>query len=389
MQTKPQAIGQRCQRGKRVRRRGTIIVLSAIMMVFMMALLAFAVDIGYVYVARDQLQRTADAAAISACWDLVDVSAPPGQSNTSAATAAAIASASQFAAYNTVLNSAPTLGSSDVTIGYLSNPSDPTVVMNTSGTNTPNAVTVRVQRANSRNGEVPFFFARTMGFVSQSLEAQATAALIYNVKGFTTPSDGSNLGMLPFALDKTTWDALIAGTGTDNWKMDSCNGSVTAGSDGVKECNLYPQGTGSPGNRGTVDIGSCSNSTADIARQIVNGISTSDLSHHGGKLELDATGKLYLNGDTGISAGVKDELASIIGEPRIIPIFQSVTGPGNNATYTIVQFAGVRIMEVKLTGSMSSKKVTIQPCNMISRGGIYSATPGTSSFIYSPVWLVR
>jgi hypothetical protein len=164
---------------------------------------------------------------------------------------------------------------------------------------------------------------------------------------------------------------------------------VTSGSDGVKECNLYPQGTGSPGNRGTVDIGSSNNSTADIARQIVYGISPSDLAYMGGELKFDTSGKLYLNGDTGISAGVKDELASIIGKPRIIPIFQSVTGPGNNASYTIVAFAGVRITNVKLTGSMSSKNVMIQPCKLIVTGGIVNPGAQTSWFVTSPAWLVR
>jgi hypothetical protein len=82
---------------------------------------------------------------------------------------------------------------------------------------------------------------------------------------------------------------------------------------------------------GTVDIGGANNSTADIARQIVYGISPQDFEALGHPLTLNNDGNLFLNGDTGISAGVKDELASIIGQPRIIPIFQQVHGPGNNA----------------------------------------------------------
>ena len=119
-------------------------------------------------------------------------------------------------------------------------------------------------------------------------------------------------------------------------------------------------------------------------------ISAEDLQYLGGSLQLDADGHLTLQGDPGISAGIKDELASIKGQPRIIPVFDQVTGPGNNARYRIVQFAGVRIMDVKLTGSMSSKRVTIQPANVLAVGGIPS--PGsnrTSRFVYSPVWLVR
>jgi hypothetical protein len=197
--------------------------------------------------------------------------------------------------------------------------------------------------------------------------------------------------MLPFALDEETWNNLVNyGIGNDQWKWKSDTGTITSGVDGIKEVNLYPQGTGSPGNRGTVDIGGANNSSADIARQIVNGVSADDMAFFpDGKLTFDSAGKLYLNGDTGISAGVKDELTSIIGQPRIMPIFRSVVSPGNNATYTIVKFCGVRILDVKLTGSMASKRVIIQPCNIVAKGGLPAPEQQTSNFVYSPVWLVK
>ena len=113
------------------------------------------------------------------------------------------------------------------------------------------------------------------------------------------------------------------------------------------------------------------------------------MSHMGGSIQFSADGTLHLNGDTGISAGVKDELAGIVGKTRFIPIFRSVTGPGNNADYTIVKFVGVRVLAVKLTGSTSSKYVMVQPANVIAKGAIYSSTGPTSDYVYSPVWLVR
>ena len=106
-------------------------------------------------------------------------------------------------------------------------------------------------------------------------------------------------------------------------------------------------------------------------------------------MELNDRGTLGLNGDTGISAGVKDELNSIRGKRRIVPVFSSVSGPGNNAQYTIVQFVGIRIMEVDLTGKSTSKRVIIQPATVKARGGIPSTSTNTSRFVYSPVWLVR
>lgn len=377
------------QRIVRRPRKGNILMLSAIMMVMMMAMLAFAVDIGYLCVAREELQRSADAAALAGAWELVDPEAPAGDRDYSDLGDNAYTSAGNFAALNPVLTQAPRVRVGDVKVGFMQNPTDSTASMDLSGLHAPNVVRVNLRRDGVQNDRVPLFFARFMGFDSAVAEAQATAALLTNFNGFQTPSDGSNLDLLPFALDLTTWTALLAGVGQDNFRWNAATNRLESGHDGILEVNLYPQGTGSPGNRGTVDIGSNNNSTADIARQILTGISSRDLSYHGGKLQFNSQGKLFLNGDTGISAGVKDELASIIGKVRIIPIFESVAGPGNNASYTIVQFAGVRILAVKLTGSNTTKNVMIQPANIVTKGAIPATTTGSSSFVYSPAWLIR
>jgi len=376
-------------RRRRQNRKGNVLALTAVMMVGMFAFLAFAVDLGYLHVARTELQRTADAAAIAATGDLIDTGALYGYSSPWYTALSARATASQYAWLNSVTTQHPTLAWDDVTIGYLANPFDPDSQLDPNSPNPPNAVRVCVRRTTDRNGEVPLFFARVLGFDSSAVEAEATGVLLNNLRGFRAPSSGENLDILPFALDLESWEDLLAGIGTDDWTWNSELEEVTSGPDGILEVNLFPQGTGSPGNRGTVDIGNNNNSTADIARQITDGVSAEDLEPHGGKLELDENGELLLNGDTGISAGMKDELASIKGKPRTILIFNDVSGPGNNAQYTIVQFAGIRIMDVKLTGKMSSKRVIVQPAIVVSQGGIPATSGQVSQFIYSPVWLVR
>jgi hypothetical protein len=370
------------------RRSGNILVMTLMMMVSVVALLAFAVDLGYVYLVNTEIQRSADAAALSSAWELLE-----GQVKPSITPQVAVAEATSSASLYTRLNKAggisPALGASDVKIGQLVDTREPNSSWVFSDPSRYNAVHVRVRRTDDQNREVPFFFARALGFDSVPLQAGATAVFLNNFRGFQVPSDGKNLDLLPFALDKDTWDDLMQGVGSDDWTWDAEHQQVVAGPDGILEVNLYPQGTGSPGNRGTVDIGDSNNSTCDISRQINEGVSPADLAHHGGKLEFDDNGQLPLNGDTGISAGVKDDLQAIRGKPRIIPIFSEVVGPGNNATYTIVKFAGIRIMEVKLTGKNSSKRVIIQPASVIIRGGIPSTQETTSSYVYSPVWLVR
>ncbi len=123
-----------------------------------------------------------------------------------------------------------------------------------------------------------------------------------NISGWHTPASGGNIQLLPYALDVDTWNAMLCGSGGDTYKWTESTGAVTTGNDGKREMNLFPQGTGSPGNRGTVDIGSSNNSTADIARQIVYGISPADLAYHGGEVKFNSCGYVNLNGDTGISA---------------------------------------------------------------------------------------
>ena len=138
-----------------------------------------------------------------------------------------------------------------------------------------------------------------------------------------------------------------------------------------------------------VDIGNPNNSTSDLARQIRNGISKEDLAWFGGTLKLGADGTLLLNGDTGLSASIKDDLTSIIGQPRAIPLFNRVAGNGNNAMYTVVGFAGIRIVHVKLTGSQNSKQVIIQPAYVVDDAAISTTGTGPSYFVYQPVRLSR
>jgi Flp pilus assembly protein TadG len=388
--TRPRLMSQ-ARYGRR-NRQGAILALAVFLMVFLVGMLAFSIDIGYLAASKSEMRRTADAAALAGCWQLID-SEVAGQ-NSIQAYESMVGSATQAAAQNSICNHATTLETAgdlrDIRDGYLASLS-PNAELSSNSDNPFRAVSVRVQKTKELNGQVPFYFAPVFGEFGREMTVEAIAAFATQIKGFKTPSNSSssNLNILPLALDQATWNTLLAGSGTDDYRYNQ-DGTVTSGADGVREVNLFPQETGSPGNRGTVDIGGNNNSTADIARQIVHGISADDLSDLGKPLILGEDGTMTLNGDTGISAGVKDELASIIGQPRCIPIFSTVSGNGNNANYTIVKWVGIRIMYVKLTGSMNSKKVIVQPAALIVRNAI--AGDGTrqwSDKIYSPVLLAQ
>ena len=365
---------------------GSITVQAAILMVVMLAVVALAVDVGTLYVGRTELQRTADASAMAAAWELLEAKATGKQVADGRLEALVRAQARQFARLNSKDVKRLNLGQEDVELGYMSNPSNPASSFQTGDTHKPNAVQVEVRRTEQQNGQLPLYFARILGFNKTSVTAKATAALNVNFNGFQAPSDGSNLPLLPFALDLETWNLLMAGGGNDEFRYDAKTGRVSAGKDGIREFNLYPQDTGSGGNRGTVDIGNPANGVGDIARQITGGITPADLDYVGGKLEFNSEGKLYLNGDPGISASLGKSLGKITGEARMVPVFSEVTGSGNASMFTIVKFVGIRVMQTELAGG--EKRVIVQPAGVITLGGITSDSPHTE-FIYSPVRLVR
>lgn len=374
------------------RRKGAAIVLAVVLMTVLVSMLAFSVDIGFIATSKSEARRTADAAALAGCWQLFDSSTQ--NVDAGIIDQQAMTTANAIAGLNSVCNSAPSLSmgnqDTDIELGYLSS-LDGSGSLVADPSNPYRAIRVKVRKTESFNGQIPLFFARVFGQNGRDMIVESTAAMASQIKGFGSPGEGSNtLSLLPFAIDEATWNEMIAGGGTDNFRFDPNTSRVVNGSDGFREVNLYPQGTGSPGNRGTVDIGKENNSTADIARQIVDGISSEDLLLLGKPLVLSDAGTMTLNGDTGISAGVKDELTSIIGQTRIIPVFSSVTANGNNANYTIVRWVGIRVLAVKLTGAMNSKHVMIQPAPVIARNIIPGDSTRTwSDSIFSPVVLVK
>ncbi len=137
-------------------RRGNIVVLAAILLVLVFAMVAFAVDIGYICHADAELQRTADACALTAVQHLPDQSA-------------ASLAAQKIATWNkgTV---GPDIKTSDIEFGTW----DRDTATFTSTTVRPNAVRVAIERSSRRGNPLSLFFANIMGIS----EANVTAAAI-------------------------------------------------------------------------------------------------------------------------------------------------------------------------------------------------------------------
>src|SRR6476659_5386814 len=88
------------KRRQKQKRRGTIVIMGAVLTIVMLAMVAFSVDLGYVLTAKEELQRTADASALAACWDY-GKSLSKGQTYSNASITGRTTAAS-YASLNTV-----------------------------------------------------------------------------------------------------------------------------------------------------------------------------------------------------------------------------------------------------------------------------------------------
>lgn len=378
---------QRTYRGRgRATRRGAIAVLAAVMMIVMMAFVAFAVDLGYMCVVRNEAQNAADSAALAGGQELISEQRLRGDFYDVYYKACNVAS--QYTARHKVGPKDAYLRFwEDVAIGTLNDPTNRNEQVTWNGVSPCNAMTVTVRATRERGRESPFFFASVFGLRSFDMQASATVAFADRIAGFRSHPAHSTTSLLPFTLKIEDWKNLLASGCDDQWMYDPSDGSVTPGQDGVPELVMYPVDSGS-GNWGTVDIGGHDNSTSDLVRQIEEGVSRADLDAIGGALELDRyTGLFLLNGETGMSVAIKSALANIIGKGRTIPLYVYCEGTGDTLNYQIGGFAGIRIVDFSLTGN--NKYVRIQPAFVVDPTAFSQSWAEESYFIVQPARLVR
>ena len=96
----------------REKRSGNVLILTLLAMIGMFGVLALAIDIGYLYMIDSELQRTADAAAMSGAWELYRDKELSG-TDVNVAVADAQIKASEYAQLNRVGMESPTLVGED------------------------------------------------------------------------------------------------------------------------------------------------------------------------------------------------------------------------------------------------------------------------------------
>jgi Flp pilus assembly protein TadG len=390
-------------------RRAAVLPLTAILMIVLLGMVAFAVDTGYICWTKAELQNAADSAALAGASRLLLPQVPGSPAaNTAAQNAVngATSEAQLYTGYHSAGGVTLTLPGSDVVVGTVGSGSS-TVTAWSSGDSFPTAVQVTTRRSKGTNGAVPLFFGPALGVKhwTGSTTAIATCkAGASTVTGFTA-SGNSLPQMLPITIDATYWTTFVttgrsadgnvydAFTATMPTSQTAAPNNVSSGADGIPEfSNAYGSKT-SPGNFGLISIKN-SKTTDDptYSNWIVNGPSASDVNSFGSNgLQATLTSPATLYGGPGLKSNLVSDFASIVGLPRIVPLFSAYDGTGSNTQYTVVGFAGVTV--VSATGSGSNINIVLQPTIIttptatVSPGG----TATGSTFIYksSPISLTN
>lgn len=164
------------------RQRGAIVVLVAIFLIIITAFLALSIDLGYLFVGRNELQNSADAAALGGARKLGKIYQAMGGNifgynvdNADGDKVAIIDIAKNVATQNKAAKESIIIKTEDIQIGYWDPDADPKF---TETDDKPNAVRVTARRDSGNvSGEIATFFAGAFGFGSAPVSAVATAAL--------------------------------------------------------------------------------------------------------------------------------------------------------------------------------------------------------------------
>ena len=361
-------------------RKGAVTVFVAVLLVVLLGCAALAVDMGYLYVARTELQRAADAGALAGAqglgrsadnpfdefiyiWSIYNQAEAAAEANTCAGVAVSIEKMT------------------DVQIGYLNDPRDLDGTLQTVPLDQCNAVKVTARRtASSPGGALGLFFGPVLGISHSDVSATAIAVIDDRFYAYSPVSVGG-VGAIPLSLDEDMWnDQIVAGNGPDEYSYDTDTGGIVAGQDGVHEVKLFPEklGPSTPdgddagaGNFGILHVGSGSLGASTIIAQIREGISRQDF--------IDLTGepmiKFYnqvsgepvvydavtydIEGDPGMKVALKDAMEEKIGQKVGFFVHSNVAGQGSNAVFTVVRMEFGRVMQVDLVGG--DKAIVIQP----------------------------
>lgn len=379
---------------KRSCRQGSILVLSCIMLIVAFILVAFVLNLGYILLVKEELQKAADSAALAGASQILvaqSASSPLIDSRASSDINLAISEAKKFCLKNSARVANLKLLDSDIVVGYSNNPANPQSELThwSSGQPYPNAVKVIVRRDSTANAPLPLFLSSFLGMSTWNGQSTATACASrrFNVTGFNTST--INAPLLPVTISVADWNAFVStGKSPDGKIYDDFSADNPLSSKNVPPSNVSSKSDRIPEfeliGPDWICIGPDASDTNTLRNWIDNGASPADLASFGAQGMQEATSSPKV---PGVKSTVTKNLQAAIGQSRVIPIHSSCDGKN----YQLAGFAGVVIVDA--SGNGSHLRIRFQPATVRTPTATISGESwnGTNSFIYttSPLALVQ
>ncbi len=311
--------------------RGNVVVIVSVLLGVILGFAVLAIDLGWLFVVKGELQNAADAGALAGVVELLY----EGEDDARATAVAYATRPDQFRLNRT-------------------HPKADAVNVTVLG---PETLQVSINRTGGTTaGPVPNIFARIWGRKMSEVGAVAVATLNHRIIG-TGPGN-----LMPFGIHE-----------------DMLKGLVDSDGDGVYDSlNIFPK-SWTPGNYALLNLNGGSTSNAESENWIRNG--------YDDFFVLPETGCkcIEVGGTTGISgSSLIDALNSRYGDTVLFPVFDKVVLQGAITIYRVVGFVGATITGTKLTGPLKDRYLSVgitdfSAQNLIVGGGSAPNNPTVSA----------
>ena len=344
-------------------RRGVIIPLAALLAVFLLGMVGFAVDVGWMVVSQSELQNAADAAALAGAGPLMDghvlYNLPGNNGNQTTILANAKTNArnkaKEYGGYNGAggVNSLSILDG-DIEFGFTD--ANGVYTASTALSGYPNTIKVTVRRDSTANGALTLFFGRALGQTTTTLTATASATLF---AGSLTSIPGPTL---PLTYSQNDWNTFRS-TGRD------ADGDLSKDANGNPELLVFDSVKDS-GNFGWLSMDNGSLAASTLRGWIDNGVSQAeiDILKDDGLIPLSSHPNAWdWQGKPGFTSSDVKQVNDHVGEIFVLPLYKpySATSPGDgngsNYYYNVVEFVSVRLT----APDRNNRDIIVQPAPLV------------------------
>ena len=368
--------------------------LIALLLVFLLGMVAFGVDIGWIVLTESELKNAADAAALAGVKSLMDGYVEfnlPNQTSAQLATTLSNAEtnasnkAITYAAYHTaggVKNLV--LNTSDIEFGF----TDASGNYSTTFSGFPNTIKVTMRRDSSANGALNLFIAPVLGVSTRNVACSAAATMYGGTFSSLQTTLVGSPKVLPLTYDVNAWNTFMSSGLDPDGNANTYNG--------YPAIQVYPS-IKSPGNFGLIsmDGGHAGESyssgwvTSGLSQSDINGLISNQL------LPLSARANAWnWIGETGMKNSLVSTIESYAGTTFLMPLFtpynngtpsasnySAGTGQGANYYFNPVQWVGVTVVPAPSGGVWVQPGAYLDPNIVFAGGGpVPVGTAGASSF---------